>query len=170
MLSLLELEGFAKISPETYINPRDCTPRLLPAFRRIRVGAGVRIFHSKLMSGGQSAPALVRSCWNLGDLRRGYDRFLHRYEELETVDWSRHGPVYAVRSRFDFVIAYLTTAWKDPGFPPELLDGERWPAPAAQALAARLYRLLDRHLLSYGDAVAVRLDLPVAVSPIAQNK
>ena len=160
---LLRLEGFANLSPGTWLHPRDCTERLMPALADSRAMDNVQVFRAERI-GGLSDRALLRRHWDLEALGAGYRGFLRRFGPCGRRRWDRRDLSEAVVVRFAFVMSYLTTAWRDPGLPLQLLP-HTWPAVRAQALAARLYRILDQPLMAYGDSIVAALDLPAGVAP-----
>lgn len=139
--SLLDVEGFASVTPGVFIHPRDRASRLRKAAHELAVSERIHVFHGALEAGPlrHQHAALAGSLWDLGLIARGYRDFVRRYERYDRRPPA--APRDAFLLRFAVVFDYLEIAWRDPELPVALLP-RNWPARAAHSLARRLYQRL----------------------------
>jgi phenylacetic acid degradation operon negative regulatory protein len=146
---LLKVEGFGRLGTGAFVHPRAVGRRLhgsLPEEVRNRVV----IVRGELVEGSGEG---LGSLWDVASLAKRYAKVLGRLERLETkLDELMCTDREAFLLRFAIVFEYLGVAWDDPGLPPSLV-GDDWPAVAARARAATLYRRLMPGAIRHADAI-----------------
>lgn len=146
---LLKVEGFGRLGTGAFVHPR-------PVGRRLRaslpddVRERVVILRGDLVEGSGTDLGWL---WDVASLAKRYAKVLDRLERLEAkLDESMCTSREAFLLRFAIVFDYLGVAWDDPGLPLSLV-GADWPAVAARACAAKLYRRLLPGAIRHADSI-----------------
>ncbi len=147
---LLQVEGFATVSPGVYVHPRPRGERVLEAVdeavrERVLVVRGERL-------GDESDHQFSSRHWDLAGVAARY-RSAHKHlAGLAKIAERGCDDAEAFRCRFEVVLRFLKVAWDDPDLPAELLPGD-WPGGAARERASALYRAFLPGALRFADRV-----------------
>ena len=148
--AILQSEGFANVGSGLFAHPRDPTAGLFAAARAHGASDLVDAFRGRRLESDDRA--FVARHWDLDEIGGMYEQFVRRFSPLERALRSAK-PADAFVARFSVVFEFLEVAWRDPGFPWELLPAS-WPGGQARALAATLYRALLPGAIAHADAIA----------------
>jgi len=136
----LEWMGFGRLIPGVWVSPNPLARIALNHLRLLGLKNSVEVFSARHIGNANSAE-LVERCWNLADIQRRYQKFIHvwgpRFEAARSC--LDRGDPLSDRSCFAnktwLVHEYRKFLFIDPGLPAELLP-RKW----AGFMAWRLFR------------------------------
>lgn len=142
--SRLEWLGFGNLVGGLWIAPR----RVEEQTRRMVLDLGLQdhvdLFEAHYRDFGD-LPSLVRRCWDIDAMRRGYVEYLDNFRPVHD-HWADADPHADVAAAFrDYVTAlheWRKLPYLDPGLPPELLPDD-WEGNTAVALFTNLRTMLE---------------------------
>lgn len=148
----LKALGFGQIGPTLLAHPSIGSDILRTVLERLELSAKILAFDALTEDfvAMETARAMVRSAWDLGEINASYEGFLDLFSALEEQLASARPPSIeaAYRLRILLIYNYRRLMFKDPQLPDTLLPAT-WAGGAAGELCARLYRRLARPANEY---------------------
>lgn len=121
----LNLRGFGALQDGTWVAPRNSAPEVADLAGRLGIDQHVIIFVSRL-SDDANIKSLIDQAWDVNDLKRMYDKFVHEFER-----YGRSGGIKNLDPRKAFILRtrliemFRHTTTLDPRIPDKIL-GIKW--------------------------------------------
>jgi phenylacetic acid degradation operon negative regulatory protein len=165
----LAWQGFGELGGGVFAHPEARTRGLEWQVREANLPGRALVFEADLASPA-TPDALVDLGWDLKDLAKRYQRFVHRFERVDSAVAVRPDPQTGFILRTLLIHEYRRLHLRDPLLPQRLLPSG-WPgiraAQLCRGIYGRVFAASERHL----SAVAAQLDgiLPAADHSIMQR-
>jgi phenylacetic acid degradation operon negative regulatory protein len=165
----LSWQGFGEVANGVFAHPQLPARALAWQIREANLPDRTLVFEADLASPATPAP-LLELGWDLKDLGKRYQRFVHRFEIVDAALTGRLEPEIGFIVRTLLIHEYRRLHLRDPLLPARLLP-EDWPglkaAELCRSLYARVFAASETHL----STVAAQLDgaLPPAGPSIMQR-
>lgn len=154
--------GFAAMSTNVLAHPGPAMADLDETLRRLGVADDVVVMSGRTLRNEAALRTLVRGGWNLDDINRRYEDFLHLFRPAATAasDAQAIDAHTAFRVRTLLIQEYRKVLLRDPQLPQELLPDD-WHGHTAYRLCRDLYRSLRRPADTYLHATLESGDGPL---------
>jgi phenylacetic acid degradation operon negative regulatory protein len=165
----LAWQGFGELGSGVFAHPEASAHGTVRRFRGTELAERALIFEASLAS--PAAPSqLANLGWDLKDLAKRYQRFVHRFERVEAALCTSPDPETGFVLRTLLIHEYRRLHLRDPLLPDRLLP-RAWPGIRAAQLCRTIYGRVFAASELHLSAVAAQLDgtLPPADQSIMQR-